>query len=424
MATTTLTVEKNRGDRDDEQIFFVPEVAEGEYSPPIKMSSDETWLRSGTRYAPPATVSQIPERSWYRHAPGKTEAVAATPAEDWNYWPIAVLERSVAAMIHLKHKGHLGPQNALEGVTLCIEEARSVVSEIAQSRELNVTKTNIEFARALYVAGANKVKEIFPEALIDQPFTSGSLHTGVASNSIIPSHGIPTRTVINVRSCDRNLAAGPYPNIIQVPIASSKGIGLMSSIRRVTSVKLLETKVGEEINGSFFIRFGEVSIDYNRQTDPFNEHCHFKCTVGKRSVRVLAEYITLPSPIDLTTNLTFRLTDLQKQLLDVEQDIFRYASHAWDDVNQAIVFETMKHGIRNADPISIRGITCTEDQSLFADSNRFRAQVVDLTHVRIFAWRPQQGLDPEDGRHIVSSGGFIVSIPRIIELSIEIEHQI
>jgi len=78
----------------------------------------------------------------------------------------------------------------------------------------------------------------------------------------------------------------------------------------------------------------------------------------------------------------------------------------------------------NADAISIRGITCTEDANLFSEEKRLKAEVVDITHIRVYAWRlwALPHVDPDEGRHIVSNGGVIVCLNNMIRMSFAFKH--
>ena len=81
--------------------------------------------------------------------------------------------------------------------------------------------------------------------------------------------------------------------------------------------------------------------------------------------------------------------------------------------------------MHNADRVSIRNLICVEDPTLFSDTNRFRVEVIDLTHIRIYAWRVQNPLgdpDPDAGRHILSTGGVIVDMNSCVRMSIAVEH--
>lgn len=249
------------------------------------------------------------------------------------------------------------------------------------------------------------------------------------------SLGLTARSVFSLDSSSRNLSFGPLPNVIQVPLRGTDGLSLDGALRNISRAELLEVKMNEssilteQPSGAvFYLRVDELVTDYNRQTDSYP--CHFKCAArpdmrgsGVR-ISILTKWVNMPSAIDLGGNITVRLLDDQKLPLVVEQDVYQYIGYAWDDVNNAIVFQIPKTSIQNADRISIRGITCTEDPTLFDDTNKFRAEVIDLTHIRVYAWRAQGApfILPDDGRHIVSNNGRIVCINNVIRVSLAFEH--
>jgi hypothetical protein len=98
----------------------------------------------------------------------------------------------------------------------------------------------------------------------------------------------------------------------------------------------------------------------------------------------------------------------------MEQDLYPALSEEWDDDNQRIIFDIGSHSIRNGDRISIRGITCTEDSTLFSDSKSLRAQVLDPRHIAIYTWRAPP-------RTIEKANSVIVDLNNIVRLSLIIE---
>lgn len=258
---------------------------------------------------------------------------------------------------------------------------------------------------------------------------TSSLDQGLTGNA--------ARTVISVSSGDRDASLGGSPNTIRVPLRADLGVALPTSLRNATRMELLEIKMNasalfvERPGGTaFFVSVDEIVKDYNRQTDPSGNHCQWKCSSrttergSDAEIIILTKWIDITSPIDLSSTLTFRIFDDQKQPLGVEQDVYQYLGYAWDDITFSIIFQIPPHSITTGDRISIRDIVCTEDLTLFNDSHRYRAEVVDLTHIRVYAYRPQGPpfLLPDDGRHVVSTGGRIVDLNNIISLSIAVEH--
>ncbi|MFA5091126.1 MAG: hypothetical protein WC483_00560 [Candidatus Paceibacterota bacterium] len=249
--------------------------------------------------------------------------------------------------------------------------------------------------------------------------------------------GEAARTVVTAFSSDRDATSASPPNVIRVPLRSFTGLALPNTLFDVTRIELIAIKMNEsslfvERSGGaqFFISIDEVVKDFNRQTDPSGNHCQWSCssrTTDHSSVVeiiILSKWIKITSPIDLSSTLTFRFFDDQKLPLRVEQDVYQYEGYAWDDINLAIVFTIPSHTMLTGDRISIRGIVCTEDLTLFTDDHRFRAEVVDLTHIRVYAYRPQGPpfFLPDDGRHVVSTGGNIVCMNNIIVLTFAVEH--
>ncbi len=264
-------------------------------------------------------------------------------------------------------------------------------------------------------------------------FGGAGIGAGIGAGS-----GMRACSTFTIDSSSRNRPIGSFPNIIQVPLVGSTGLSLPKSLVQVSRLELLEIKTNDSAifterpcGAVFYVEIDEVANDYNRQSDPYDLHCHFKCAAIPEidgsivEIRILTKQVILPSFVDFPGTITIRLLDDQKQPLAVEQDVYPYMGHVWDDINQAIVFTTPSHSIQNADRLSIRGITCQEDPGIFSDTNKFRAEVIDLTHIRLYAWRAQgpPNILPDDGRHVISSSGHIVDLNNVIRMSIAIEHQ-
>jgi len=243
--------------------------------------------------------------------------------------------------------------------------------------------------------------------------------------------GRPARSTFNIDSSARNRSIGSGPNVIQVPLIGSGGLSLHPpGLQVVSGIELLEVKMNmsgyfsaRQEGVVFYIRIDEIVDDFNRQSNIYDGRCHFKCSAKLRrggsvvDIMILTNKVIIPSPMNLNGNLTFRFYTSRMQPLPVEQDIYSILGYVVDNVNQRVILALPRHSIRTGDDLSIRGFQCVEDSSLFADDKNLRAQVIDLTHVAILAWRTAPFT-------IVTSGAHVICINNVIRLSIGINHYV
>jgi hypothetical protein len=164
---------------------------------------------------------------------------------------------------------------------------------------------------------------------------------------------------------------------------------------------------------------------YNKQSDGAVAKGHFKCAAIPSStkstirIEVLTHKINFPAPCSVPGTITVRFFDEQKLPMVLEQDMYPVdaASIVNDIVNQRIIFTIPPHDIRNGDRILLRGITCLEDANLYNDEKRYHAQVIDLTHVALFAWRAAPYT-------IVTAGGTLIDANNAVRVSLEFAHEI
>ena len=238
-------------------------------------------------------------------------------------------------------------------------------------------------------------------------------------------------TRINVCSYNRSNQSD-LPNVMSIPISLGTGLAITEySFSRIYCVALLEVSTNfsptftERGEGSpFYIGVDELSPMFNRQSDGSNQKGLFKCAAipdpdsSKITIRVLTHKVNYMKPISIPGRLTFRFYDEQKLPLRFEQDLYRFdvGSIFIDNPNQQIVFTLPPHDIRNGDRIILRGIQCTEDATLYDDSRRYRARVLSLTQVAIYAWRAAPYT-------ITTTGGILICANNAVRVSLDIAHE-
>jgi hypothetical protein len=397
----------------------------------------EDWLRESA-----ATKSE--ERQAYRARPQKAvrETIAKPAGTRVEY-----IIKIVAAVINTETTRRIPVGDIYSLLFGYIDDAAAAVSAL-QKRADEVwdrTRLNQALLAELLRIGRIVMKTHFDSGIGDillEQMSAGALIPAACPAAPVGGAGPVSldgraRTTLSIDSSSRNMALGALPNVIQVPLLTSPGLSLPSALLGAYRAELLEIKMNNSAifterpcGSTFYVMIDELVKDYNRQSDPYDIHCQFKCAAKPDlngsgvEILILTKWVYMPTPIDLGGNITARLLDDQKIPLAVEQDIYPYISYVWDDVNQAIVFETARNSIQNADRIDIRNIVCTEDVALFDNTKKLRAEVVDLTHIRVYAWRAQGApfMLPDDGRHIVSTGGHIICLNNVIRLSLAIEH--
>jgi len=393
------------------------------------LSADEAWLsgESGVEYI----IEKKP-----RWVDGENTLATRTPESGTRASAVGPLLDIVVGVIAAERRDDVPIAEIHNAVTLEAETAAVAVAELQSKEKRLLPKDQLERAFIQRLLGMKRV-DINVDGMRPDAFDGAkALGETFDAEQISNKTGL-CRTVITVDSSARKIVGNGLPNFIQVSVVGESGISLAASMAGISQVTLLQVECnessvfGERPGGSsFYVSIDELTKDYNRQADMHDQHVQFKCTASQTKhgtglrFAVDTPTITLRSTADLGGNLTLRLWDEQKLPLQVEQDVYAYIAHTWDDVNQAIVFEIPANSIQNADRISIRNIVCTEDAGFFDESKRFRAEVIDLTHIRVYVWRPQGApfLDPSDGRHLVSSGGQIVCINNIIRVTLAFDH--
>lgn len=237
---------------------------------------------------------------------------------------------------------------------------------------------------------------------------------------------------INIASYNRSNRSSS-PNTIVVPVSTPQSLAIRDySFSRVYCVALLEVFISdsdafaERGEGTpFYIGIEELSTNFAKQNDGSSAKGHFKCaaipndTDSSLRVEILSHKIQFPDPVSTPGTFTFRLFDEQKLPLELEQDVYSIGTIALDGVNERILFTLPSHDFRNGDRVLFRGISCTTDMNLFADSHKYRAQVIDTNTVAVGVWKT--GLVVGD---IVIEGAYIVCLNNSVRLSLDIAHEV
>jgi hypothetical protein len=235
---------------------------------------------------------------------------------------------------------------------------------------------------------------------------------------------------------------GSLPNVFSIPFSLSTGLGITDyQIQKIRCVSLIEVCMNYSLDltargesNPFYIGIDEIDNAYNKQNDGFSTRAQFKCTAipnlegSDVKIRILTNKASFPYGVTSNGKFTIHLYDEQKNPLDVEQDVYALTGPVGflvtdgvfiDDPGQQMIFQIAQHSFRNGDRVLFRGITCAIDNDLFGDSHKYKAQVVDLTHISVNCWRA--GLAAVD---IVLSGPQVICSNNVIRISLEIAHEI
>jgi len=241
-------------------------------------------------------------------------------------------------------------------------------------------------------------------------------------------------TRLTILSSDRNIPTSSSPNEMVINLQKEEGLNLSFKLANVVSVTLLELWAGDWIlhpihpDGMiFYIGIKELTDQFNRQSDGSIQRAQFKCMLMPRrhreghKIKILSDRITLPTPVNLSGQLTISLYDEVKNLLVVENDVYSVLNETWNDTigSKRLELQITRHSMQNGDLVLLYGIVCDQDTSLIKPNAPYIITVIDTTRIGLSQiYRPP----PNANRTITLSGARVVAIRKRIRMTLEFTH--